>query len=185
MMSWLGLNARRDYLPIAQEFLRAQGFKVNVDFIDNSLITDYVQGNGPRGQDWDFHVLLFGPGADPGVILPFISPDSTTNWGYRSWPEAPNAETGLKDNAVYFEHPDLPALIEAARSETDPEARVESTSRSTASGMSIIRPLRRHPRPSWPPAANCCRVQIGRLNAGLGFWLRMYRPGDLWVWDGS
>ncbi|VAW30762.1 Galactose-1-phosphate uridylyltransferase [hydrothermal vent metagenome] len=39
------------------------------------MITDYVTGNGPRGQDWDFHVLLFGPGVDPGGILPFITED--------------------------------------------------------------------------------------------------------------
>ena len=112
LMSWLGLNARRDFLPIAQENLRSLGFKVNVDFIDNSLITDYVNGNGARGQDWDFHVLLFGPGVDPGGILPFITEDSNANWGHRSWPESPNPESGIKDNAVRYTHPDLPGLIE-------------------------------------------------------------------------
>ncbi|MCB0010682.1 MAG: ABC transporter substrate-binding protein [Anaerolineales bacterium] len=185
MMSWLGLNARRDYLPIAQEFLRAQGFKVNVDFIDNSLITDYVQGNGPRGQDWDFHVLLFGPGADPGVILPFITPDSTTNWGYRSWPEAPNPETGLKDNAVYFQHPDLPALIDAARTETDPDARVEIYQQIDCI-WNEYHPAFATASPSFLAArSQYLQGTDWQTNAGLGFWLRLYHPEDLWVWDGS
>jgi peptide/nickel transport system substrate-binding protein len=185
MMSWLGLNARRDYLPIAQEFLRAQGFKVNVDFIDNSLITDYVQGNGPRGQDWDFHVLLFGPGADPGAILPFITPDSTTNWGYRSWPEAPNPETGLKDNAVYFQHPDLPALIDAARIETDPATRVDIYQQIDCI-WNEYHPAFATASPSFLAArSQYLQGTDWQTNAGLGFWLRLYHPEDLWVWDGS
>ena len=185
MMSWLGLNARRDYLPIAQEYLRAQGFLVNVDFIDNSLITDYIQGNGPRGVDWDFHVLLFGPGADPGVILPFITPGSGTNWGHRSWPEAPNPETGLKDNAVYFEHPDLPPLLEAARSETDPDARVEIYQQIDCIWNETL-PAFQTASPSFLAArSQFLQGTDWQNHAGLGFWLRMYRPGDLWVWDGS
>ncbi len=185
MMSWLGLNARRDYLPIAQEFLRAQGFKVNVDFIDNSLITDYVQGNGPRGQDWDFHVLLFGPGADPGGILPFITEDSGANWGYRSWPEAPNPETGVKDNAVRYTSPELAALIEQARVETDPQARIEIYQQIDCIWNEEL-PAFMTASPSFLAArSNMLQGTDWQTNAGLGFWLRMYRPGDLWVWDGS
>ncbi len=185
MMSWLGLNARRDYLPIAQEFLRSQGFLVNVDFIDNSLITDYVSGNGVRGQDWDFHVLLFGPGVDPGSILPFITEDSNSNFGHRSWPESPNPESGIKENAVRYTHPDLPGLIERALVETDPDARVEIYQQidciwneehpafATASPSFLAAKSRLLQGPNW------------QLNAGLGTWQVMYRPGDWWVWDGQ
>lgn len=185
MMSWLGLNARRDYLPIAQEFLRAQGFKVNVDFIDNSLITDYVNGNGARGQDWDFHVLLFGPGVDPGGILPFITEDSNANWGHRSWPENPSPESGQKDNAVRYTHPDLPGLIEQALVETDPQARIEIYQQIDCIWNEEL-PAFMTASPSFLAAKS--RMMQGtdwQTHAGLGHWLRMYRPGDWWVWDGS
>ena len=185
MMSWLGLNARRDYLPIAQEFLRAQGFKVNVDFIDNSLITDYVNGNGARGQDWDFHVLLFGPGVDPGGILPFITEDAGSNWGHRSWPENPNPDTGNKENAVRYTHPDLPGLIEQALAETDPEARVAI--------YQEIDCIWNHDLPAFMTASPSILAAKSNLlqgvdwqsNAGLAIWTRMYKPGDMWIWDGN
>lgn len=185
LMSWLGLNARRDFLPIAQEFLGAQGFVVNVDFIDNSLITDYVQGNGPRGQDWDFHVLLFGPGADPGTILPFIDPESGNNWGRRSWPEAPNPETGQKENAYVYENPALTDLIAQAKVETDPDRRIEIYQQIDCIWNNDL-PAFMTASPSFV-AAKSNRLQgvDWQTNAGLGFWLRMYRPEDLWIWDGS
>lgn len=184
MMSWLGLNARRDYLPIAQEFLRAQGFLVNVDFIDNSLITDYVNGNGPRGQDWDFHVLLFGPGVDPGGILPFITEDSNTNWAYRSWPVSPNAE-GVKEGVVRYTNPDLPALIEQALVETDPDKRIEIYQQIDCIWNNDL-PAFMTASPSFIAArSTLLQGTDWQNNAGLGHWTRMYRPGDLWVWDGN
>ncbi|MFT5193374.1 MAG: ABC-type transport system substrate-binding protein [Candidatus Promineifilaceae bacterium] len=184
MMSWLGLNARRDYLPIAQEFLRAQGFKVNVDFIDNSLITDYVNGNGPRGQDWDFHVLLFGPGVDPGGILPFMTEDSNANWGYRSWPVSPNAD-GVKEGAIRYTSPELPGLIEQALVETDPAKRVEIYQAIDCIWNEEL-PAFMTASPSFISArSNALQGTDWDTHAGLGKWLNMYRPGDLWVWDGS
>lgn len=185
LMSWLGLNARRDYLPIAQENLRSLGFKANVDFIDNSLITDYVNGNGPRGQDWDFHVLLFGPGTDPGAILPFITEDAGSNWGHRSWPENPNSDSGLKENAVRYTHPDLPGLIERALVETDPEARVEIYQEIDCIWNNDL-PAFMTASPSILAAKSTTLQGVNwQNNAGLALWTNMYRPGDLWIWDGS
>jgi peptide/nickel transport system substrate-binding protein len=185
LMSWLGLNARRDYLPIAQEYLGAQGFKVNVDFIDNSLITDYVNGNGARGADWDFHVLLFGPSADPGVILPFITPGRGENWGYRSWPESPNPATGRKDNAVDYTNPALPALIEQALVETDPAARTEIYQQIDCIWNEDL-PAFMTASPSILAARSTgLQGTDWQNNAGLAIWTRMYKPGDWWIWDGS
>jgi peptide/nickel transport system substrate-binding protein len=184
LMSWLGLNARRDYLPIAQENLRSLGFKVNVDFIDNSLITDYVQGNGPRGKDWDFHVLLFGPGVDPGAILPFITEDSGANWGYRSWPFAPNAD-GIKEGAVRYTNPELPALIEQALVETDPDKRIEIYQQIDCIWNNDL-PAFMTASPSFLAAKSIALQGADwQNNAGLGKWTNMYRPGDWWVWDGN
>ena len=183
LMSWLGIKARLDYLPIAQEFLRAQGFKVNVDIIDNALITEYIQGDGPRGKEWDFHVLLFGPGADPGGILPFISPDSTSNWGYRSWPEKPDPNTGRKENAIYYTNPALPDLIAQARVETDPQKRIEIYQQIDCIWNEDL-PALMTASPSFV-AAKSQRLQgvDWQTNAGLGGWLRMYKPGDWWIWN--
>jgi peptide/nickel transport system substrate-binding protein len=185
MMSWQGLNARRDLLPIAQQFLNAQGFIVNVDFIDNSLIADYREGNGPRGMDWDFHVLLLGPSADPGVILPFISPGSGANFGYRAWPEPPNPATGVKDDAYYYEHPDLPDLLAQAQVETDPEARIEIYQQIDCI-WNEEHPAFAIASPSFLAAKSTALQGVDWTNnAGLGFWTRLFRPGDFWVWDGS
>ena len=75
-MSWLGNKPRLDYLPIMQEAVRKLGFKANVDLIDNSLITEYLSGQGPRGKDYDTQVLLWGPGADPQGMSFIADPTS-------------------------------------------------------------------------------------------------------------
>ena len=183
MMAWTGIKARLDYLPIAQEYLRAQGFTVNVDIIDPTLIPEYTQGSGTYGKEWDFHVLLFGPGADPGSILPFISEDSTSNVSYRSWPEKPDATTGLKPTAEYYTNPALPDLIAQAEIETDPQKRIEIYQQidciwneelpafMTASPPFVVAKSQRLQGVDW------------QSNAGLGFWTKMYKPGSWWLWD--
>ncbi|NLE43471.1 MAG: hypothetical protein GX620_02015, partial [Chloroflexi bacterium] len=124
LMSWLGLKARQDFLPIAQEYLRQQGFRVNVDIIDNALINDYRYGEAAgSGRNWDFHVLLYGPGADPGTIDTFMLPNSTSNWGYRSWPFYPDKDAGKKLDAWIYDNPRVNELIAMAQKETDPEKR--------------------------------------------------------------
>ncbi|MBX3012156.1 MAG: ABC transporter substrate-binding protein [Caldilineaceae bacterium] len=183
LMAWTGIKARLDYLPIAQEYLRAQGFTVNVDIIDPSLIPDYTQGRGERGRDWDFHVLLFGPGADPGGILPFMTEDSTSNWGYRSWPEAPDAGTGLKPTAEDYTNPALPALIEQAKIESDPQKRIEIYQQIDCIWNEDL-PALMTASPSFV-AAKSVRLQgvDWQTNAGLGIWTKMYKPGSWWIWE--
>ena len=122
LMSWLGIKARLDYLPIAQEYLRQIGFKVNVDLIDNALEPEYSMGEGPRGKDWDFHVLWYGPGADPGSIDPWLRPGQSSNAGYRSWPARPDA-AGVKEGAWYWENPRVTELLDLAKVESDPAKR--------------------------------------------------------------
>lgn len=183
LMSWLGIKARLDYLPIAQEYLRQIGFKVNVDLIDNSLITQYIQGDGPRGKDWDFHVLLFGPSSDPGVILPFMDPASTSNWGYRSWPEVPNAETGRKEGAYIYDNPRVNELIALAKVETDPQKRIEIYQEIDCIWNEEL-PAFMTASPSFV-AAKSTRLQgvDWQTNAGLGGWTSIYKVGDWWLWQ--
>lgn len=182
-MSWLGIKARLDYLPIAQEYLRQLGFRSNVDIIDNALILEYIQGDGPRGQDWDFAVLLFGPGADPGVILPFMDPDTDSNFGRRYWPENPDPNTGRKENAIPYENPALPDLLAQARVETDPDRRIEIYQQIDCIFNEDL-PALMTASPSFIAGKS---PQLQGLDwdnlAGLGFWTRMYKPGDWWVWE--
>jgi len=183
LMSWLGIKARLDYLPIAQQFLRSQGFKANVDIIDNALIIEYINGDGPRGTDWDFHVLLFGPGADPGGILPFIDPDSDGNWARRSWPENPDPETGRKENAAPYENPGLPELIAQARVETDPQKRIEIYQQIDCIWNEDL-PAIMTASPAFVAGRGLRLQGLDWQNlAGLGFWTKMYKPGDWWIWD--
>jgi len=181
-MSWLGMKARLDYLPIAQEYLRQMGFRVSVDIIDNALVTDYINGDGPRGKDWSFHVLLFGPGVDPGGITPFMLPDSRGNWGYRSWPERPDPTTGEKSPEWVYDNPRVNELLDLAAKETDPQKRmeyfqeidciwnVEHPALVTASPMFLAAKTDRMQGIDW------------QTNAELGLWTSMYRPQDWWVW---
>jgi len=182
-MSWLGLKARLDYLPIAQEYLRKMGFKVNVDLIDNALEPEYSNGVGPRGRDWDFHVLLFGPGADPGGVLPFIEPESKANWGYRGWPFEQDKDTGLKPDAYFWTHPRIPELVAKARVESDPQKRIEIYQEIDCIWNAEL-PAIATASPSFM-AAKSVRLQgvDWQTNAALGSWGRMYKPGDWWLWQ--
>jgi peptide/nickel transport system substrate-binding protein len=184
LMSWLGLKARQDFLPIAQEYLRQQGFRVNVDIIDNALINDYRFGEAAAaGRDWDFNVLLYGPGADPGTIDTFMLPDGAGNWGYRSWPFYPDKETGKKEGAYVYDNARVNELIRMAQKETDPEKRKqyyqevdciwneEIPAITTASPSALVAKSPRLQGLDW------------QVNAGLGGWTNMYRPGDWWVWE--
>jgi peptide/nickel transport system substrate-binding protein len=183
LMSWLGIKARLDYLPIAQEYLRQMGFTVNVDLIDNSLINQYRQGEGPRGKDWDFHVLLFGPGTDPGAVVPFLTPGSNSNWGYRSWPFPANPDTGVKDDAWYYDNPRVTELLELQAVETDPEKRKEYFQEIDCIWNEEL-PAFMTASPSFV-AAKSTRLQgvDWQENAGLGGWTSMYRPGDWWLFE--
>jgi peptide/nickel transport system substrate-binding protein len=183
LMSWLGIKARLDYLPIAQEFLRQLGFTVNVDLIDNSLINEYRQGEGPRGKDWDFHVLLFGPGTDPGTVAPFLLPDSQANWGVRSWPFPPNPDTGLKDDPYVYDNPRVNELLGLAAAETDPEQRKEYFQEIDCIWNEEL-PALMTASPSFV-AAKSARLQgvDWQENAGLGKWTEMYKPGSWWIYE--
>ncbi len=183
LMGWPGIKARLDFLPIAQEYLRAQGFTVNVDVIDPSLIPSYTQGMGERGQDWDFNVLLYGPGADPGTILPWISDGSTSNAGYRSWPVQPDATTGVKADAEYYTNPALPDLIAQAEIESDPAKRIEIYQQIDCIWNTEL-PSLMIASPSFV-AAKSVRMQgvDWQSNAGLGGWTKMYKPGAWWIWE--
>jgi len=182
LMSWLGIKARLDYLPIAQEYLRKIGFKSNVDLIDNSLITDYIQGEGPRGKDWDFHVLLFGAGTDPGGVAPFLVP-GTGNWGYRTWPFVPDQASGLKPDPWYYENPRVIELLDLAAKATDPEQRKAYFQEIDCIWNAEL-PAFMTASPSFV-AGKSIRLQgvNWQENAGLGAWTEMYKPGDWWLWQ--
>jgi ABC-type transport system substrate-binding protein len=159
------------------------GFKVNVDLIDNSLITDYIQGEGPRGKDYDFHVLLFGPGTDPGAIAPFLTPGSNSNFGYRTWPFEPDPTTGLKPDPWYYDNPRVTELLDLAASETDPAQRAEYFQEIDCIWNEEL-PAFMTASPSFV-AGKSQRLQglDWQENAGLGQWTQMYRPGDWWVYQ--
>ena len=183
LMAWQGIKPRLDYMPIAQEYLRKLGFKSNVDIIDNALITDYSQGAGPRGKDWDFHVLLFGPGVDPAGMVAFMLPESTSNWAYRTWPVRPDATTGKKAGVKPYENKRIVELLDLQAKETDPAKRKayfqeidclynnDLPALTTAAASFLIGTSKRIQGMNWAE------------NAGLGLYTVMYKPGDWWIWD--
>lgn len=179
-MSWIGIKARLDYLPIAQEYVRKLGYKSEVDIIDNSLINDYVQGKGPRAKDWDFHVLLFGPGLDPGAPESFVDPKSTSNLGYRSWPEAPGAD-GKKAPGWVYDNPKMSELFKQGREESDPQKRTAIYQQIDCIWNEEL-PAIMTASPSFI-AAKSTRLQgvDWTTNASLGQWTLMYKPGDFWI----
>ncbi len=179
-MAWPGIKARMDFLPIAQEFVRQLGYRSEVDFIDNALITDYVNGRGPRGKDWDYHVLLFGPGSDPGNPAAFVDPTSTANWGYRTWPEPPGADGRKKPGWVY-DNPKMTELFKQGARESDPAKRTAIYQQ--------IDCIWNEEMPAIPIAspsfmiAKSTRMQgvDWQNNAGLAQWTSMFKPGDWWI----
>lgn len=180
LMSWTGNKLRMDFLPIAQAGIQKLGYKSEVDIIDNSLITDYVEGKGPRGKDWDFHVLLFGPGADPGTPESFVDPKSTSNMGYRTWPESP-AANGKKNPGWVYDNPKMTDLFKQGREESDPQKRIaiyqqidciwnqEFPAYMFASPSFVLAKSTRLQGLDWP------------TNASIGLWTSMYKPGDWWL----
>lgn len=181
LMSWLGIKARLDYLPIAQEYLRQIGFKANVDLIDNALEPEYTMGEGPRGKDWDFHVLWYGPGADPGSIDPWLRPGQSSNAGYRSWPGRPDAD-GVKKDAWYWENARVTELLDLAKVESDPTKRTayfqeidciwnqELPSLTTVAASIMGAKSRRLQGINWQDMA-----ALGQPST--------FRPGAWWVWQ--
>jgi peptide/nickel transport system substrate-binding protein len=119
-MSWLGLKARQDMLPVYQESMRKLGFASNVDFIDNSLITQYTTGDGPRGKDFDFYVLATGWGGDPFGVFGLLDPTSATNVGVYGYPFPPEAD-GKKHPDWIYDNPRINELKAEALKTTDPE----------------------------------------------------------------
>lgn len=181
LMSWLGIKARLDYLPIAQEYLRQIGFKANVDLIDNALEPEYSMGEGPRGKDWDFHVLWYGPGADPGSIDPWLRPGQSSNAGYRTWPVRPDAN-GVKEGAWYWDNPRVTELLDLARVESDPAKRTAY--------FQEIDCIWNQELPSFTTAAASIMGAKSQRLQGIN-WQDMaalgqpstFRPGDWWVWE--
>jgi ABC-type transport system substrate-binding protein len=181
-MSWLGIKARMDYLPIAQEYLRKLGFRSNVDIIDNALIDQYINGSGPRGKDHDFHVLLFGPGVDPQHMGAFVKTDADSNYWLWGLPEEPNPDTGKKEGPVY-DNPRIVELFDLAAAETDDAKRTE-----------LFQEIDCIWNEEWPflatAAASFISAKSTRMQgldwdnlAGLGNWTQMYKPGDWWIWE--
>jgi peptide/nickel transport system substrate-binding protein len=119
-MSWLGMKERQEFLPVAQENLRKLGFRVNVDIIDNALISDYKSGK--TGRDWDFTVLATGPGMDPGNVLAFMKSDSSNNFGARGipgWWVANKVQPG----AWVYKNDKADQLLTQGQTEVDPAKR--------------------------------------------------------------
>jgi len=180
-MSWLGNKARADYLPIAQEYLRKLGFLSNLDLIDNALQPAYITGQGPRGKEFSFYVLWYGPGADPGSIDPWLRPGQSSNAYYRSWPEKADA-SGKKPTAPYYNNPQVNELLDKAKVESDPAKRKadfqqidciwnqELPSLTTAAASNLAAKTPRLQGLDW---ANM---------AALGQPGMVWQPGDLWIW---
>jgi len=181
LMSWLGMKDRMDFLPIAQENLRQLGFKVNVDIIDNSLIIEYLHGDGPRGPDHDIWVLYMGPGADPGNITPYLDPESTSNLGLRGTP-AYWEDFDHIEGAYYYDNPRVNELLVQGMEETDPEERIKIYQEIDCIWNEEI--------PTFTTVfANALGARSKRLQ-GVDWeaWaangtLEMYYAGDWWIWQ--
>jgi peptide/nickel transport system substrate-binding protein len=185
-MSWLGNKPRLDYLPILQEAVRKLGFKANVDLIDNSLIDQYLGGNGPRGKDYDTQVLLWGPGADPQGMSFLADPTSSTNAGMWGCPDAWNPdipkEQAFKTCWLYT-NPRVQELFTLTAKETDPAKRTQYFQEidcilnqeipffETAAPSFVLSKSKRLQGVNWPDGAS------------LGLWMQLYRPGDFWLWQ--
>jgi len=185
-MSWLGNKPRLDYLPIMQEAVRKLGFKANVDLIDNSLITEYLSGKGPRGKDYDTQVLLWGPGADPQGMSFIADPTSKTNAGMWGCPDSWNPEITLEEalkTCWKYENPRVQELFALTAKETDPEKRIKYFQEmdcifnqelpvfTTAAPSFILSKSKRLQGVDWPTGAS------------LGYWMQLFRPGDFWLWQ--
>jgi peptide/nickel transport system substrate-binding protein len=185
-MSWLGNKPRLDYLPILQEAVRKLGFKANVDLIDNSLIDGYLDGDGPRGKDWDTMVLLWGPGADPQGMSFLSDPTSKTNSGMWGCPDAWNPSISLEQalKACWkYENARVSELFSLTAKETDPAKRTKYFQEidcilnqeipffTTAAPSFILSKSKRLQGVDWP------------TEASLGWWMALYRPGDFWLWQ--
>jgi peptide/nickel transport system substrate-binding protein len=183
LMSWASIKERRDFLPIAQEDLRKMGFKSNVDLIDNALVWEYISGEGPRGREWDYHVLIFGAGAEPGHVTPYLLPGSAYNFGYRNWPFPVDRETGLKPDPWYYENTRLTELLGLASTETDSEKRKEYFQEIDCIWNEELPALMIASAPF--VAAKSKRLQglDWYENATVGNLDVMYRPGDWWIWE--
>jgi len=184
LMSWLGLKDRQEFLPIAQENLRKLGFIVNVDIIDNALINDYTAGKTTRGASWDFHVLMTGPGADPGNVTPFMKSDGVSNFGMRGIPKY--WETLKNDPSLWhYKNDKADELLAQGLKETDPEKRKaiyqqvdciwneEMPAVVTVFPAEILATSKRLQGVDW---ANWAGIGYTN-NAGL------FKPGDWWIWQ--
>jgi peptide/nickel transport system substrate-binding protein len=185
-MSWLGNKPRLDYLPIMQEAMRKLGFKANVDLIDNSLITDYYSGKGPRGKDYDTTVLLWGPGADPQGMSFLSDPTSKTNSGMWGCPDSWDPNIKLEDaqkTCWKYENARVSELFALTAKETDPAKRIKYFQEIdcilneeipffvTAAPSFVLSKSKRLQGVQW------------ETGASLGLWMALYRPGDLWLWQ--
>jgi len=180
-MSWLGNKPRLDYLPILQEAVRKLGFKANVDLIDNALIEDYLSGRGPRGRDWDTQVLLWGPGADPQGMAFLADPNSQTNAGVWGCPD--QYDTDKWNTCWKYENARVQELFGLTAKETDPAKRTKYFQEidcilnqeipffTTAGPSFILSKSKRLQGVDWATGAS------------LGWWMALYKPGDLWIWD--
>jgi ABC-type transport system substrate-binding protein len=179
-MSWTGIKPRLDFLPIAQAAVQKLGYKSEVDIIDNSLIDDYINGKGPRGKNWDFHVLLYGMGADPGTPEAFVDPKSTSNWGYRTWPEEPDA-SGKKHPAWVYDNAKMSALLVQGRQESDPTKRAAIYQQIDCMWNQDL-PCLMIASPSHMIAMSTRLQGVDwQTNAGIGEWTTMFKPGNYWV----
>ncbi len=183
LMSWLGNKARLDSLPIWQSNLRKLGFMSNVDLLDNALITAYVNGEGPRGKEWDIHVLWTGPGADPGFIESGLTPGNS-NYHTRTWPFSPGAD-GNKPNAPEYENKRVTELLAQGKAEMDDAKRVKIFQEIDCIWNDEL------PAITMAAASNMAgtSTRIQGLDwasmAALGQPYMIYKPGNLWIWDGK
>ena len=182
-MSWLGNKARLDSLPIWQSNMRKLGFMSNVDLIDNALIETYVDGEGPRGKEWDIHVLWTGPGADPGFIANGLLADSG-NYYTRTWPFKPGAD-GKKPNAPLYDNKRVVELLGLGKLEMDPAKRTKIFQEIDCIWNDEL------PAITMAAASNMVgkSLKLQGLDwagmAALGQPYVVYRAEKLWIWDGK
>jgi peptide/nickel transport system substrate-binding protein len=185
-MSWTGNKPRLDYLPILHEAVRKMGFKANIDIIDNSTINDYLGGNGPRGKDYDTQVLLWGPGEDPQKLCNVSDLNNKTNAGVWGCPDSWNTTIPFDTymgTCWKYDNKRVQEICSLTAEETDAQKRIELFQEmdcilneeipyfTTAAPSFVLSKSKRLQGVDWPTGAS------------LGWWMALYKPGDLWLWQ--
>jgi len=181
LITYPGLKPRVEYFSVMQEALRALGFQVNVDVVDNALWSDTRNGKGPRGTDFDLALANLGPGRDPFYLEQWMRKDSDLNFALSYWP-SPSDPTNPKRATWRWSNARAEELWDLARKETD-------AAKLTAYLQEIDCIYNQDPGFLPITAAKNVGAKSARLQ-GLDFATMsasglplMVKPGDWWLWE--